>query len=285
MTRRFSAIWRTCDPLVSMALLAAVSAMVLSARNLPWRGEWMWTLDWAAGTTILAGPLTAGLAAYESGRWRSATAALILPSARRRVAACFLPALAVLASAAVVYVLGTVVVLAVSGRYHPSDRPVPVLWLIGLCELAVCTAMGWLVGSRLPAYVAAPLATAGCYVLVVVASTHSALAFWLVGGSTGPSTGQVIDARYSIGAALSFLGLAALSAALYMVQRSPTRRVAQIGGAVAIGVIASARCWARLRARRTTESIPTRTECVAEHRCRSACWPATRPSRARGVRK
>jgi hypothetical protein len=226
--RRFRTIWRACDPLASLVLLAAVSAPVLFARDLPWRGEWMWTLDWAAGTTILSGPITAGLAAYESARWRSATAELILPTARRRLAACFVPALAVLASSAVIYVLGTLLVLGISGLDHPTDQFLPYLWLIGLCELCLCTAVGWLLGSRLRSYVAASLAVAGCYGLNLLAASHAALAFWLVGGSTGPPSGKVVNVRYSSGAALLFLGLAGVMAALHLVQWARTHRVAQV---------------------------------------------------------
>ena len=215
-----------------MVLLAGVSAIVLFGRDLPWRGEWLWTLDWAAGTTILSGPLTAGLAAYESARWRSATGELILPTSRRRLAACFTPTLAVWASSAVVYVVSTAVVLAVTSAYRPTDRLVPFVWLIGLCELGLCAAIGWLLGRRLKSYVAAPLAVAGCYIVSLVASRSTVLAFWRVGGATGPPSGQVVDARYTTGAALVFLGLSGVMAAAYLLRAAPTRRVAQVTAAL-----------------------------------------------------
>jgi hypothetical protein len=234
--RRFCAVWRACDPVLSLVLLAGVAAVVLFSRDLPWRGEWMWTLDWAAGTTILTGPLTAGLAAYESARWRSVTAELVLPTARRRLAACFMPALAVLASSTVVYLVGTLVVLGISGRYHPTDQFAPYLWLIGLCELGLCTAIGWLLGSRLQSYVAASLAAGGCYVLAIVSSTNSTLAFWRVGGSTGPPTGSVVNVGYTSGAAVLFLGLSGVMAALYLIQWTRTHRVAQVAAGLSVAV-------------------------------------------------
>ncbi|MFL6099633.1 MAG: hypothetical protein ACJ71T_06745 [Actinomycetales bacterium] len=228
MMRPFTAVWRGCDPLLSLILLGAVSAVVLFARDLPWRGEWMWTLDWAAGTTILLGPLTAAVAAYQSARWRALTIKLLLPTARRRLAACFTPTVAVLASATVVYVIGTVLVLAITSAYHPTDRFQPAEWLIGLTKLGLCAALGWVLGSRLQAYVTASVAVAACYALTVAASGSSALAFWRLGGSTGPSSGTVIDDRYTGGAALLFIGLSGALAASFLIQRAPTRRVAQV---------------------------------------------------------
>ena len=280
---RFRSVWRGCDPLASMLLLAAVSSAVLFARDLPWRGEWMWTLDWAAGTTILTGPLTAGLAAYESARWKSVTVELILPTARRRLAACFLPASAVLASATVVYLMGTLVVLAISSHSHPTDRFVPLLWLVGLCELGLCTAIGWLVGSRLPSYVAASLATAGCYLLVIVASTHATLAFWIVGGLTGPPAGKVVDFGYMSGAVVVFLGLAGVTAALYLSQGSRTRRMAQ----VAAGLSAAATALG-LALTSSPGATYVRVDPHPHRLCRGApvsvcCWPATPASSTRGA--
>jgi hypothetical protein len=235
--RRFAAIWRGCDPLLSLVLLAGVSAVVLLARDLPWRGEWGWTLDWAAGATILSGPITAGLAAYQSARWRSVTAELLLPTAQRRLAACFTPAVAVLASATGTYVVGTAALLAVSAAYHPTDRLLPVVWLVGPAKLGLCAAVGWWVGSRLRGYVAAPVAVAGCYVMTIVAGDSSVLSFWLVGGSTGPATGKVVDVRYTSGAGLLFLGLAGVMAALYLGQWTRTLRVAQVTAGLSLIVV------------------------------------------------
>lgn len=235
--RRFAAVWRACDPVPALILLSVATAVVLSARDLPWRGEWAWTLDWAAGTTVLAGPLTAGLAAYQTARWRPITTQLLLPTARRRVAACFTPASAALASAILVYVVGTLVALAISTGYHPTDRFVPYLTLIGAGQLAACTAIGTLVGTRLRPYVAAPLAVVAGYALNVLASGHSTLAFWLVGGSTGPDSGKVLDVRYTSGAALLFVGVAGAATALGLIQSTTTRLVAQVSGGVSVALM------------------------------------------------
>lgn len=233
----FRAVLRATDPMVSIVLLLAVSAAVLFARDLPWRGEWMWTLDWAAGTTILTGPLTAGLAAYQSARWRTLTAELLLPTSRRRLAACFAPPATVLATSIAAYVVGTLTLLAITVVYHPTDTFVPVLWLVGVAKVATCAAAGWLLGSRLRGYIAAAVAVAACYIVTLLASGNRTLAFWLVGGATGPPSGKVVDVRYTAGAVLLFAALAEGMAAALLVQAASTRRSAHVMGGLSIAVM------------------------------------------------
>jgi hypothetical protein len=192
VAKNFFALWRSSNPLVSLGLLAVVSTVFLTSRGMPWRGEWQWTLNWAAGTTILAGPVLAGLAAFEASRWRRVSQNLLLGTSSRRWAAMTTPIVGPLISAALVLVGAVVAAVALSAPLHPSDRIDAGTVPLALLALLFYAGLGGVIGRFLQPMPAAIAGVIAAYALGV-ASTRAPRDILTVGGSTGPLAGLTLD--------------------------------------------------------------------------------------------
>ena len=232
--RRVLSLWRTSSPLSSICLLSAVEIVVLSSRGLPWRGEWAWTMDWAAGATVLTGPVVAGLAAYEAGRWRSALVGVVMPSARRRILGSLSPAIGPLLSGTLVYLLGTLTVLLITAVSSPTDNFEPQILLLGFLKLVAYVALGWAIGGRLQPIIGAVSALIIGYGLVLLASGDGAFSFLRIGGSTGPIAGMDVNNYAVLARSLLLVALAIACAVAVASQYSNTKSLRPIVVALAM---------------------------------------------------
>lgn len=49
---------------IALLPLLTIELVLIYSRGGPWRGDWLWTVDWTAGVLLIVGPLVAGLAAW-----------------------------------------------------------------------------------------------------------------------------------------------------------------------------------------------------------------------------
>lgn len=171
------------------AVAALVVAFTLCARGAPWRGEWAWTFDWVTGSSIILGPLYAGMAAYEAADGRPFDAGVARPTARRRTVATLAPlggpTLMVLGS----YLLGAGVATAIAAGTGPTDDVDPAMVVLGTLLLLVFGLSGAAVGQYLPRTAAGLAAWLGGLAVTVGSAAIGIPHLFRIGASTGSLAG------------------------------------------------------------------------------------------------
>lgn len=219
------------------ALASAICAFMLVSRGSPWRGEWLWTLDWVAGVSILLGPVLAGVTAYEVATFRAFDLGLARPSARRRVLATLVPVLGPLAATVGPFVVAITIAVGLSWSLHPTDGFTPILPILALLCLMVFAAAGALLGQRLPPTPAALVAWAVGLMANTVLAGAGVPALLRVGGISGSLAGLTLDASAAAERAVFYSSLTGLAVMLSVPFAGGRLRLLVAGG---LGVVALA---------------------------------------------
>lgn len=212
--------------LKAFAPLVFISLLALFSRGQQWRGEWVWTVDWANGSTILTGPILAGVVAfdlYRNGRvsWRE-----MLRGMRRGagfplhvITACWLFAVAA-------HAITLVIAISLTASTRPTGHfPAESLALgpLVLLAFAVLGAISATVGSS---FLSVPAAVVFTFGLTYVGATGAVPKVFRIGGSTGSLVGLSVDYRVLLIISVFLLSLAvacaALAAKAYTPRMTPT---------------------------------------------------------------
>lgn len=221
--------------LAQAAVLLAAGVVAVLPRRDDWTGSWKLALDCAAGSTVLVGPVAAGLACLVYARLRASAAAEIMAQSRRDWRCWLQPfvALWVLASLAVVLVAaGTTTTASLAGvPAYPQLLWVllPALAVLG-SQVAIGAAIGWSSGRPW----AAPLTAVLLFLLYVWTVTGPLPEFFDTGSATVSLAGFTFAPWPSV--ALGGAGLALAAWVLALANRriflaTPARR-AVVGLAV-----------------------------------------------------
>jgi hypothetical protein len=199
--------WRTAAYVV---VAVGVVAFTLCARGAPWRGEWAWTFDWVAGSSIILGPLYAGMTGFETADGQPFDAALARPTARRTVLATLAPlggpTLAVLGA----YLLGVGAATVVASRTAPTDDLQPVVVVLGALLLLVFGLSGLVVGQYLPRTAAGLAAWLGGLAVTIASAGIAVPHLFRIGASTGSLAGMGVWWRGAGSHLLAYLLLGGL---------------------------------------------------------------------------
>lgn len=204
-----------------------------------WTAEWRWAVDWAGAGVFLAGPLTAGLAAWQAQMISRTTGEAVMPlRAQARVFAFQAGGVLVWATAA--HALLVCVVVATAYGEGAVGFPVLTPVLQHVLFLAACLAVGFLAGQLSESRLLAPAVVVVLVFLVIQASNGALPTLWVeVAGATSPLAG--LDYRpgvvlAQVGACLALVAIAA-SVARGVVR--PVVRWAPLGTAALTLVVAA----------------------------------------------
>ncbi|GAA0573083.1 hypothetical protein GCM10010172_67140 [Paractinoplanes ferrugineus] len=219
------------------ALLLTVELAGLFSRGTPWRGEWAWTVDWANGMTILAGPLLAGIVAYHVHKTARRDWNPIAYPAVRTGQPILHQALADWIVACTVHLVVLLFAIGLTATTRPTGLIPWSLLPLGPVVLVAFAGIGALCGTLIRSLVAAPIAAAGAFGLTYLGATGAIPAAFRVGGATGSLVGLTLDRRVGGAMAIFLVAVALLCAAVVAVRRSPMlppRSTAAAGVALAL---------------------------------------------------
>lgn len=191
-------VWlKRCSAKVAFPAMVAVVLVFVLGRG-GWDWEWLRATDWASGSTILLGPFTAGLVAFDFWRRMPPGLRSVMASTPRGRRAVLGPVVSTWAYAVLACVVG-VVLAAIRTLEHGADGS-PSWWFavqapVGLFASA---AVGALVGSLLANAAAAPVAAFTAYLLPVAGAMLGVPDLLIAGGSTAPLIGLEPDPRIMV---------------------------------------------------------------------------------------
>ncbi|MFL6159662.1 MAG: hypothetical protein ACJ72D_26550 [Marmoricola sp.] len=225
----------------ALPVVLALEVVTSVSQGTPWVGEWNWTLDYAIGSTVLTGPLVAGVAGWLAAAERDR--ADLNDSTPR---SWLVPARAA-GSAATVGLLGWVVglvlaLLATASVRHGGPVAAAVLLLVPLL-LAFYAALGATVGHLVPVRVVVVLVPVAAFVL-------GSLSLWGLGPNVlrqGPTTGTLAGLTWDVRVVLAqaaVLGGAVVALLAGVASRGLRRRPRVLvplvtGAALVVGGLAS----------------------------------------------
>ncbi|WP_370249013.1 hypothetical protein [Nocardioides sp.] len=188
--------------------LLVASALVLQNGGWPWRGDWNWTIDTIAGSTVLTGPLVGGLAA-----WMVVRAAALRPltdTTPRRAWVVVRQAGLAAGLGLVAYALTALVAVAITLAVpHGGDAGWAAL-VIGPLVLAACAMTGAALALHLPHPLTALAVPVGLFLLGDLAPRPGPELL-----RHGPVTGSLAGLRFDLAViAWHSLALAGLTALL-----------------------------------------------------------------------
>jgi hypothetical protein len=225
-----------------VAASAAVAAFVLVNRGAPWRGSWAWTVDYALGTTVLTGPLTAAAATYRAAAERRRVR--LYESTRR---GWLVPARAAAWAATcngVAYGLILVVALLFTWSV-PHGGSVP--WAVAIVgPLLLCwyAALGAFTGRLVPHLITAPVTAVLAFGVGLMGAVGIGPNVIRHGPVTGSLTGLTWDRTVLLGQIGVIAGLSVvLTVAAVGSVRSRPRWVAMLG---VLGVVSCTLGYASL---------------------------------------
>ncbi|WP_155246940.1 hypothetical protein [Salinispora arenicola] len=146
----------------SIVIVISVQAFNLFDRDMPWRGEWNWAVDWAGSGLIIIGPLLAGVAAVDGGKMKSERRlpqASLISRPIRAIMGLWLTS-AVPAVTAYVLSVGIFLYIADSATVVPRT-PALLLILAQASALSAYILLGSVIGRMLGAVVGAPASAVG----------------------------------------------------------------------------------------------------------------------------
>ncbi len=178
-------VGRTAFPVFVAVLFAQ-----LVFRSHQWVHEWTWAVYQHGFTTVLLGPIVAGVAAWEGRRLRAERDTL---STAIRPFGAFLMRWSALATWVSLAYLATLAaaVIAVSASGTPGMPALRVLPAIfpPVFIMAAETALGLLAGWAFRHVLVAPLAAAGCFAVIIFLYSNGPAQFVTVGGATSSLVG------------------------------------------------------------------------------------------------
>ncbi len=226
---------------VALPALVVVSVVFVLGRT-GWDWEWHRAMDWAAGSTILIGPLTAGLVAFDSWRLMPSGLRSIMASAPRGRRAVLGPVVSTWAYAVFACVVG-LVLAAVRTSQHGADGS-PSWWFAIQAPVALFAAasLGALVGSLLPNLAAAPVAAFATYLVPVAGGLVGVPDLLVAGGATGPLIGVEPVVAIVLTTIVVDLLIAAACLAVAMTRAGVRSAVATASVGIAVAAAVAATC-------------------------------------------
>jgi hypothetical protein len=219
--------------MVALPSLLVVTGVAVMSRGQTWAGEWAWSIDWANGSTLLAGPIAAAITAFEVNRlagpqWRQTARQTLRPnSMTAQVVLC------VWGCACVAWLIGSAIVLALSAS-HGAQGAIPFMALgFGPITLLAYVAIGAAIGVALPSLAAAPIAAVTSFGLAYLGASGIIPGIFRTGGVTGTLVGQTWDRRVASMTVLVLLALAGALLAWVLARGSVMRStLLSVGGVV-----------------------------------------------------
>lgn len=220
-------------------MLAGVGAGIFVLTS---RGGWFWdhasAASWAVTSTVLLGPLVAGLVAHDTWRASTPTMTAVRRQSRRGGRAGLAPAGAVLVAAlcafAVTVVTAHVTVAVVGG----GGSPAPLGYVQGVCALVASAGLGLLTGRFVPGFLTGPLAACLGYLLPIGLNALGASEVMVLRGGSLPLAFLDVPASAAAAQMLAAVGLTAVGAlvvALTVPRRAVQVAAVSVGAALLVG--------------------------------------------------
>lgn len=213
------------------------------------RGGWYWdhasSASWAVTSTVLVGPIVAGLTAHDT--WRAARPAMtaVQRQARRGGVGAILPGVAILVAG--VAALGLTVAAAhVTAAFLGADgEPDPLAWARGVVALAASAGLGLLTGRFAPGFLTGPLAASLGYLMPIALRAVGTSEVMVLRGIRRPAAFLDVSAGAAASQMVAATGLALVGVVVVaVVVPRPVVRGALVAGCGAVllgGLVWSAR--------------------------------------------
>lgn len=192
---------------VIIGAVGGLEAVALASRRAPWRGEWVWTVDWMGGMVPLVAAAVAGVAAVVARTFGFGARADLLTTTPHPGRALLSPVVVCVASAVAVHMVGLAIAVGLTAVANPSGT-LPVLPVVE--QVAAIVAAGFagaVLGTRVRSLVSPALAAGG----VVVVAFYASNLGWYPLLDTGGATGSVIGLQHNDSALLIRVGLLAFT--------------------------------------------------------------------------
>lgn len=225
-----------------------------------WDWEWQRAVDWAAGSTILLGPATAGLVAFDL--WRRVPSGLraIMATSTRGSTAVLGPVVAAWLYAMIACAAGVTLAVVRTAAHRPDGSPSWWLLLEVPIALLASAAVGAAVGSVVRTVAAAPVAVVAAYLLPVAGGVVGLPDVLVAGGATGTLLGLTPDPAV-VTTTLVVNLLIAASCLLVAVARVGPPRLGAVVAATSLGlsvVVAATGLWSLEPRLRGWDAVETR---------------------------
>ncbi|WP_203755816.1 hypothetical protein [Actinoplanes cyaneus] len=221
-------------------MLLIVGFFSLFSRGTPWQGEWVWTVDWANGITILTGPLLAGVVAYHTQRTARKDWNPISYTAIRPGLPILHQAIADWMVASACHLIVLLVALTMTAATRPSSTFSPALLMLGPIVLLAFAAVGALSGLLIRSIASAPLSAIVAFALTYLGATGAIPALFRVGGSTGSLVGLTANTYVNLAIAAFSLCFSVVIATVVVIARAPIVRLTWVAlGTVGMVIAAS----------------------------------------------
>lgn len=205
---------------IMVGTVGGLELVALASRGAPWRGEWIWTIDWTGGIVPLVAAAAAGVAAVVARTFAFGARAALLATTPHRGRALLGPVAMCVAVAVAAHLLGVGAAVAFTAAANPSlDAP-----LLPLLEQVTAIVAAGLVGALLGARMqspASPAVAAGGLILVAFFADNLG---WYPLFDTGGATGSLIGLHYNDPAILVRIGLLILTSSALLGLLFDTRR-------------------------------------------------------------
>lgn len=227
-------------------VLLALEAFNIVNRGMPWRGELVWTIDWLGTVLILIGPVVAGAAAVDAGRFARAGTEYLTGRAASANRVYMLTWLAAAIPAMVVHLAAAVAIVALSNpRSQISVWPSVFAVIAQLCGIGFYAALGSACGRYAGSVAGGPIAVvAGIVLFWQFGTSPERFSVLMFGRATSSVLGLQFNVAYSVAQVVC---LALISLALVLlpvrvisgIRRPPHIVTVTIGIAVAGAVLVS----------------------------------------------
>lgn len=236
MTMARLALRRSAGLLAAPLLVGLVFSVLFSREG--WSWEWNRALSWSAGSSILIGPVLAGLGAFEAWRGTRGAVAQIASTTRRGPMAIYAGTLAVWLYGVVAWALGLIVAILVASRNDPGGNPD--LWVVaqGVGALLASASIGGAIGAHWKHLAAAPVAALGVYLSPLLLMPLGLRDLLIAGGATGTMAGIETVPMTAISQVAAQVAIAAVCAVLVLSRYRPRFRRTNVA-IVATSVVAA----------------------------------------------
>lgn len=198
-------------------------AVVIAGRS-GWYYEWDRAMSWASASTILLGPLVAGLLAFDVARRLGPTLGVLIATTRRGLHGVLALALVVWAFGTGGWLLGAGYA-AIRTAQHGATGPVdPWIFVQAPTALLACAGIGLVVGLLVRNVMAAPLAAGVVYLAPITLRPLADAGVLASNGATGSLAGLETNPRVAVAALAVNLLIAMVAAAVAAIRLLPRTR-------------------------------------------------------------
>lgn len=201
-----------------------------------WEYEWNWALSWAASSTVLLGPLLAGLVAHDRARRHAPTLTGVERSSARGYLGALSVPLAAFIIGMVAWVTAATVVSAWVARNQPVGTPDLTILLEVVAVLLACAFLGAAIGAWVTSRAAGPLTAVAVYVLFVAAPHVQLGGLMSAGGAVGSLIGLQRNTQWLAGFLIVHASIFA-AGALLMAARSSASLRHRIAATISAGLV------------------------------------------------